>query len=460
MFYIVDPERYQDDKKRSAVVLMSFLVGPVASPMFLTVTELKAYVKQHGLNHKPAELAARVRWDRKSAARPFMTEAQASDLLEWIRVSDDPNAWKAMLAQKNPKLPLVPKRARGGQNGGGYLTEDSLMADKVLPLVGVDVKDPTSSLAEGTLGYDLLMLFESFFFWVRELRESFLPEIDIMMTGLNSMNPMIVQGISEGVAGLLSPIGVFPLSGLVFDALGQLAAYPYIAFAVYMNLSAGDLFEAARTATMFLLFVGPFVASAIKTAVHMKERLDARWEQLFDLPNRVMGPFQRVMDKLQGVSSKVMGASGKLAEVAMKAAAGSQLVGQLADKAGVQLDTLHETGLRKATGAVDGLAAKAQEHADTFLGKLPEGALRDAAAAKLNSGLANAQLKAKATLTASADKAKGLASARLNAGLGSLKSRFGAGSRTKRAFRKAGGQSRKTRRVPKRNVRRNRSRRR
>lgn len=446
MFYIVDPQRYTDPKLKSAVVLMSFLVGPVAAPMFLMVTQLKQYVKANGLQGKPAELAAHVRWDRKSAGRPFMTEAQAADLLEWISVSDDPKAWKAMLAQKNPKLPLVPKPSKkGGQSGGGFLTEDSILVDNVLPLVGVDVKDPSSGLAEGTLGYDLLMLFESFFFWVRELRESFLPEIDILMTGLNSMNPMIVQGISEGVAGLLSPIGVFPLSGLVFDALGQLAAYPYIAFAVYMNISAGDLFEAARTATMFLLFIGPFVASAIKTAVHMKERVEARWDQLVDLPNRVMGPFQRVMDKLQGVSSKVMGASSRLADVAMKAAAGSQLVGQLADKAGLladgQLGELREAGLGRATGAVDSLAAKAQEHADTFLGKLPEGTIRNAATTRLNNGLTAAQDRAKAGLAASADKAKGVAADRLRQGLGSLKGRFGASR--KRAFRKAARRTRK-----------------
>lgn len=258
-WYLHDPARFTG-KTKPAFVMLSGLFGPMVAATWISALDLQRYVQAAGIR-TGAQLWEATR-ERPGGPKLFKSVSQANAVMQWLQVSKDPDAWAKMY------------RARSGlgQSGGGTLlrNQPSLIYAALKQLNIVNENDPAK---QGTplgdpnhvvwLGVDIL---ETFLFWVDELD---LKAMHHALVALNQSAPSIVDLIQETASGLLSPLGVFPLSGILFNALGQIAAYPFIAMVTYLNISERNFSGALETSAMFLLFIGPFVNMVIKQVDRM-----------------------------------------------------------------------------------------------------------------------------------------------------------------------------------------------
>jgi hypothetical protein len=315
VFFLRDPNRYEDG---AALVPLTVFFGPVVAPVVLASYELSEFIQRNDIQDADS-LQERVLDSRTNPdPKPVLKPEDAAFLLKWARLSKNPKAWAEEFKKDNggrimeqylPSMKAKVRKAAKEKVGGNIFTGEA----PFLPGLAKQILGPENGVVMDNEAIQLSAdLLETLFFWVYTLEKSNIaPEIGIAIDALNIQAPMAVEFITESIAALLSPIGVFPFSDLVFQALGQMAAYPFITFAVYMNVSRGDYMEALRLATMFLLFIGPFVSTSAKTVGHVYEKVKEKWESIINIPERIMvvpnkiGAVFKRLDEHLGVSDKV-----------------------------------------------------------------------------------------------------------------------------------------------------------
>lgn len=252
-WYLHNSSRFAEPRQKTALVVLSGLFGPMVAAMWMSAVDLQAFVRSERITTGQALWESTL--TKPGGSRLFHNASQAGAVLKWMQLSDDPKAWAELYNAK--------RGAAGASSGGGTLLRNkpsllygALQKMNVVNDSGVGVLgDPNHFV---WLGVDIL---ETLIFWVDELD---LKSLHHAIVALNQSAPSIVDLIQETTSGLLSPLGVFPLSSIVFNALGQIAAYPFIAGVTYLNISERNFSGALETSSMFLLFIGPFVNMVLR----------------------------------------------------------------------------------------------------------------------------------------------------------------------------------------------------
>lgn len=251
-WFLHDPARFEEPRNKTALVILSGLFGPMVAGMWMSAVDLQTFVTRERITSGQALYERAL--DKPGGAPLFANVTQASTVLQWMRMSSDPEGWAK---QYTGKMGIA------GQAGGATLLRNKpSMIYGALQKLNVARPDAPGPLGDPNhfiwLGVDIL---ETFIFWVDELN---LKSLQHAIIALNQSAPSIVDLIQETTSGLLSPLGVFPLSSIVFNALGQIAAYPFIATVTYLNISQRNWSGAMETSSMFLLFIGPFVNMVLR----------------------------------------------------------------------------------------------------------------------------------------------------------------------------------------------------
>ena len=84
--------------------------------------------------------------------------------------------------------------------------------------------------------------------------------------------------------------------------IGQIVAMPFVIGVSYLNVSREDYFEAFRIGIMFLPIIGPFISSTIKTGNHVYEKVMAKWDEIINLPNRIMIVPNKIIDSITKIT--------------------------------------------------------------------------------------------------------------------------------------------------------------